>query len=405
MKKETYIMDLNVKQKSVVDVLYKTYNSDTVTRAQINDLVKSKKISNPAWLKSDKYKVDRGVYKLPINGDVADPISTTPKVESTSDTKAAYIVSSLTDNVVPAKDTDFVKFGNYTDINSIVKSKKFYPVFITGLSGNGKTLAVTQACAEAKREMIRVNITIETDEDDLLGGYRLRDGQTIWQNGPVIEAMERGAILLLDEIDLASNKIMCLQPILEGSGVYVKKINKFVKPKFGFNVIATANTKGQGSDDGKFIGTNVLNEAFLERFPVTFEQEYPSAKIEEKIVSTKLKSAGKSDDKFAHNLVTWADVIRKTYKDGGVDEIISTRRLVHIAEAYGIFKNKMKAIQVCTNRFDDDTKNSFVDLYTKVDSGASVEDILEAKKKADEAELLRENSNDSEDDEDEDIQV
>ena len=398
-------MDLNVKQKSVVDVLYKTYKSDTVTRSQINDLVKSKKISNPAWLKSDKYKVDRGVYKLPLKDDDTADIKTTSKVESTSDTKAAYIVSSLTDNVVPAKDTDFVKFGNYTDINSIVKSKKFYPVFITGLSGNGKTLAVTQACAEAKREMIRVNITIETDEDDLLGGYRLRDGQTIWQNGPVIEAMERGAILLLDEIDLASNKIMCLQPILEGSGVYVKKINKFVKPKFGFNVIATANTKGQGSDDGKFIGTNVLNEAFLERFPVTFEQEYPSAKIEEKIVSTKLKSAGKSDDKFAHNLVTWADVIRKTYKDGGVDEIISTRRLVHIADAYGIFKNKMKAIQVCTNRFDDDTKNSFVDLYTKVDSGASVDDILEAKKKEEQDAILQENSNDSEDDNDSDIQV
>jgi hypothetical protein len=405
MKKETYIMDLNVKQKSVVDILYKTYKSDTVTRAQINDLVNSKKISNPAWLKSDKYKVDRGVYKLPLKDDDTAVVESTSKVESTSDTQAAYIVSSLTDNVVPAKDTDFVKFGNYTDINSIVKSKKFYPVFITGLSGNGKTLAVTQACAEAKREMIRVNITIETDEDDLLGGYRLRDGQTIWQNGPVIEAMERGAILLLDEIDLASNKIMCLQPILEGSGVYVKKINKFVKPKLGFNVIATANTKGQGSDDGKFIGTNVLNEAFLERFPVTFEQEYPSAKIEEKIVSTKLKSAGKSDDKFAHNLVTWADVIRKTYKDGGVDEIISTRRLVHIAEAYGIFKNKMKAIQVCTNRFDDDTKNSFVDLYTKVDSGASVEDILEAKKKAEQDAILQENSNDSEDDNDSDIQV
>ena len=405
MKKETYIMDLNVKQKSVVDILYKTYKSDTVTRAQINDLVNSKKISNPAWLKSDKYKVDRGVYKLPLKDDDTAVVESTSKVESTSDTQAAYIVSSLTDNVVPAKDTDFVKFGNYTDINSIVKSKKFYPVFITGLSGNGKTLAVTQACAEAKREMIRVNITIETDEDDLLGGYRLRDGQTIWQNGPVIEAMERGAILLLDEIDLASNKIMCLQPILEGSGVYVKKINKFVKPKFGFNVIATANTKGQGSDDGKFIGTNVLNEAFLERFPVTFEQEYPSAKIEEKIVSTKLKTAGKSDDKFAHNLVTWADVIRKTYKDGGVDEIISTRRLVHIAEAYGIFKNKMKAISVCTNRFDDDTKTSFVDLYSKVDSGASVDEILDAKKQADEAEILQENSNDSEDDKDEDFQV
>ena len=398
-------MDLNVKQKSVVDVLYKTYKSDTVTRAQINDLVKSKKISNPAWLKSDKYKVDRGVYKLPLKDDDTADVKTTSKVESTNDTKAAYIVSSLTDNVVPAKDNDFVTFGNYADIKNIVKSKKFYPVFITGLSGNGKTLAVTQACADSKREMIRVNITIETDEDDLLGGYRLRDGQTIWQNGPVIEAMERGAILLLDEIDLASNKIMCLQPILEGSGVYVKKINKFVKPKLGFNVIATANTKGQGSDDGKFIGTNVLNEAFLERFPVTFEQEYPSAKIEEKIVSTKLKSAGKSDDKFAHNLVTWADVIRKTYKDGGVDEIISTRRLVHIAEAYGIFKNKMKAIQVCTNRFDDDTKNSFVDLYTKVDSGASVEEILEDKKKAEMDAILQENSNDSEDDNDSDIQV
>ena len=374
------MIELNKTQKTVLKVLKDTYKKDTVTRAEINALVKKKVIKNPSWLKSDKYKVDRGVYTL--NVDSMDDTTTvdTTDTKISNDTKAAYIVSSLTDNVVPQKDTDFVKFGNYTDINSIVKSKKFYPVFITGLSGNGKTLAVTQACAEAKREMIRCNITIETDEDDLLGGYRLKDGQTVWQNGPVIEAMERGAVLLLDEIDLASNKIMCLQPILEGSGVYVKKINKFVKPKLGFNVIATANTKGQGSDDGKFIGTNVLNEAFLERFPVTFEQEYPSAKIEEKIVSTKLKSAGKSDDKFAHNLVTWADVIRKTYKDGGVDEIISTRRLVHIAEAYGIFKNKMKAISVCTNRFDDDTKTSFVDLYGKVDSGASVDEILDAKK-------------------------
>jgi MoxR-like ATPase len=276
-------------------------------------------------------------------------------------------------------------------------------MFITGLSGNGKTLAVTQACAVAKREMIRVNITIETDEDDLLGGYRLKDGQTVWQNGPVIEAMERGAVLLLDEIDLASNKIMCLQPILEGSGIYVKKINKFVKPKLGFNVVATANTKGQGSDDGKFIGTNVLNEAFLERFPITFEQQYPAAKTEQKIVATKLKSAGKSDEKFATNLVTWADVIRKTFKDGGVDEIISTRRLVHIAEAYAIFKSKMKAIEVCTNRFDESTKTSFVDLYTKVDSGASAESILADKKAAEEAEILSEekqDSNDSEEDED-----
>ena len=400
------MIELNKTQKTVLKVLKDTYKKDTVTRAEINALVKKKAIKNPSWLKSDKYKVGRGIYTLNVDSVESDTtIVDTTDTKISNDTKAAYIVSSLTDNVVPQKDTDFVKFGNYTDISSIVKSKKFYPVFITGLSGNGKTLAVTQACAEAKREMIRCNITIETDEDDLLGGYRLKDGQTVWQNGPVIEAMERGAVLLLDEIDLASNKIMCLQPILEGSGVYVKKINKFVKPKLGFNVIATANTKGQGSDDGKFIGTNVLNEAFLERFPVTFEQEYPSAKIEEKIVSTKLKSAGKSDDKFAHNLVTWADVIRKTYKDGGVDEIISTRRLVHIAEAYGIFKNKMKAISVCTNRFDDDTKTSFVDLYSKVDSGASVDEILDAKKQADEAEILQENSNDSEDDKDEDFQV
>ena len=394
-------MELNVNQKSVLKVLKDTYNKDTVTRSEINALVKKGKIKNPSWLKSDKFKVDRGVYTLNINdvsGDVAEVESVDTKISDES--KAAYVVSSLTDNVVPAKDKDFVNFGNFADVKNIITSKKFYPVFITGRSGNGKTLAVTQACAVAKRELIRVNITIETDEDDLLGGYRLRDGQTVWQNGPVIEAMERGAVLLLDEIDLASNKIMCLQPILEGSGIYVKKINKFVKPKLGFNVVATANTKGQGSDDGKFIGTNVLNEAFLERFPVTFEQEYPGNKTEVKIVATKLKSAGKSDDKFANNLVTWADVIRKTFKDGGVDEIISTRRLVHIAEAYAIFKNKMKAIEVCTNRFDESTKTSFVDLYTKVDSGASAEQILEDKKKAEEAELLQEDKQDSDDSED-----
>ena len=277
-RKDLYIMELNETQKSVVDVLYKTYKSDTVTRSQINDLVKSKKIANPSWLKSDKYKVGRGVYKLPMN---TNEVKTEEVETKQTESQAAYVVSSLTDNVVPAKDKDFVTFGNFADVKNVITSKKFYPIFITGLSGNGKTLAVTQACAVAKREMIRVNITIETDEDDLLGGYRLRDGQTVWQNGPVIEAMERGAVLLLDEIDLASNKIMCLQPILEGSGIYVKKINRFVKPKFGFNVVATANTKGQGSDDGKFIGTNVLNEAFLERFPITFEQEYPAAKTEQ----------------------------------------------------------------------------------------------------------------------------
>ena len=397
-RKDLYIMDLNDKQKNFIDLCYKEFGNDLteITRQQLVQVEKKYKVAFPQWLVANKdLKVSKGVYSMP--GSVVENVETkTEDIKS----QAAYIVSSLTDNVVPNKDKDFVSFGNYGDVKNVITSKKFYPIFITGLSGNGKTLAVTQACAVAKREMIRVNITIETDEDDLLGGYRLKDGQTVWQNGPVIEAMERGAVLLLDEIDLASNKIMCLQPILEGSGIYVKKINKFVKPKLGFNVVATANTKGQGSDDGKFIGTNVLNEAFLERFPITFEQQYPAAKTEQKIVATKLKSAGKSDDKFATNLVTWADVIRKTFKDGGVDEIISTRRLVHIAEAYAIFKSKMKAIEVCTNRFDDSTKTSFVDLYTKVDSGASAESILADKKAAEEAEILSEEKQDSDDSED-----
>jgi len=402
---------LNAKQQEYVDHAKKMFGKSTLTVAEL------KKANSkfgckyaPQWLiKNKDYKVGKSLFKLPVEGDDPDqvyleskPNKEAEKILTPVETKkeAAYIVSSLTGNIVPKKDPIFVSFGNYPDIKSIVKSNRFYPVFITGLSGNGKTMGVTQACAEAKRELIRVNITIETDEDDLLGGYRLKDGQTVWQNGPVIEAMERGAILLLDEVDLASNKIMCLQPILEGSGVFVKKINKFVKPAQGFNVIATANTKGQGSDDGKFIGTNVLNEAFLERFPVTFEQKYPSVAIEKKILNNTLKASGKSDVKFVDKLTTWADVIRKTYFDGGVDEIISTRRLVHITQAYAIFDNKMKAIQMCTNRFDDDTKNSFVELYTKVDSGASVEDILEDQRKADVA-AQTENDNDSESDDEE----
>ena len=399
---------LNAKQQEYVDHAKKMFGKSTLTVAEL------KKANSkfgckyaPQWLiKNKDYKVGKSLFKLPVEGDVVKnetPNKETEKILTPVETKkeAAYIVSSLTGNIVPKKDPIFVSFGNYPDIKSIVKSNRFYPVFITGLSGNGKTMGVTQACAEAKRELIRVNITIETDEDDLLGGYRLKDGQTVWQNGPVIEAMERGAILLLDEVDLASNKIMCLQPILEGSGVFVKKINKFVKPAQGFNVIATANTKGQGSEDGKFIGTNVLNEAFLERFPVTFEQTYPSVAIEKKILNNTLKASGKSDVKFVDKLTTWADVIRKTYFDGGVDEIISTRRLVHITQAYAIFDNKMKAIKMCTNRFDDDTKNSFVELYTKVDSGASVEDIIEDQRKAD-VEAQKEDDKDSESD-DEDV--
>jgi len=360
----------------------------------------------PQWLvKNPANKVGKALFKLPALGEITKVHASrlvqaaeqyespkTEKIDNTeTKTEAAYVVSSLTGDIVPEKDPNFVSFGDYSSVKSIIASKKFYPIFITGLSGNGKTLGVTQACAEKKREMIRVNITIETDEDDLLGGYRLRDGQTVWQNGPVIEAMERGSVLLLDEIDLASNKIMCLQPILEGNGVFVKKINKFIKPKLGFTVVATANTKGKGSEDGQFIGTNVLNEAFLERFPITFEQSYPSVRIETKIISGMLETENVPDSAFAENLVNWADIIRKTYNEGGVDEIISTRRLVHIAKAYSIFKNKLKAVEVCVNRFDTDTKESFMDLYTKIDSGVNPEDLLEK---------TNDNSDDIEDDED-----
>ena len=399
---------LNTKQKEFIDYAVNKYGTNELSVAELKEA--NKHFGNkyaPQWLiKNADYKVGKSLFKLPTESDVAtnskssgesEKVLTTKAPETETKSEAAYVVSSLTGDIVPKKDPVFVSFGNYPDVKSIIKSKMFYPVFITGLSGNGKTMGVTQACAENKRELIRVNITIETDEDDLLGGYRLKDGQTVWQNGPVIEAMERGAVLLLDEIDLASNKIMCLQPILEGSGVFVKKINRFVKPAHGFNVVATANTKGQGSDDGKFIGTNVLNEAFLERFPITFEQSYPKPSVEEKILVQTLAKSGKKDQDFCKKLVTWADVIRKTYFDGGVDEIISTRRLVHIIQAYAIFNKKMKAVEVCTNRFDDDTKNSFIELYTKVDAGASAEQIAEQQRQADLNDQM-EDDNDSESD-------
>jgi len=392
---------LNTKQQEFVDYAVKKFGTNELTVSELKEANKHFGCKYaPQWLiKNSDYKIGKSLFKLPTENDVVKTTSGETEKVLPTETKneAAFVVSSLVGDIIPKKDSVFVSFGNYPDLKSIVKSNMFYPVFITGLSGNGKTMGVTQACAEAKKELIRVNITIETDEDDLLGGYRLKDGQTVWQNGPVIEAMERGALLLLDEIDLASNKIMCLQPILEGSGIYVKKINKFVKPKNGFNVIATANTKGQGSDDGKFIGTNVLNEAFLERFPITFEQKYPTAKVEEKILVNTLAKSGKKDKDFCKKLVTWADVIRKTYFDGGVDEIISTRRLVHIIQAYAIFKNKMKAIEVCTNRFDDDTKNSFTELYTKVDAGASAEQIAEQQRQADVASQTNEEDESSDD--------
>ena len=309
--------------------------------------------------KLEQYKVGRGKWNLEVTKE------TVQELEVSYNSPAA--MPAIEQNLIPQKDDTFVKFGNFSDIKKIISSRLFYPTFITGLSGNGKTFSVEQACAQLGRELIRVNITIETDEDDLIGGFRLVNGATVWHNGPVIEALERGAILLLDEIDLASNKILCLQSILEGNGVFLKKIGKFVRPTAGFNVIATANTKGKGSDDGRFIGTNVLNEAFLERFPVTFEQNYPSPATEQKILEGVALDLGVEDRDFCKRLVDWGDVIRKTFYDGGVDEVISTRRLVHIIRAYSIFGNKMKAIDVCTARFDDETKQSFIELYDKID--------------------------------------
>ena len=275
---------------------------------------------------------------------------------------------STMENLVPMVNKEYVPFGNFADVKKVIKSGQFYPTFITGLSGNGKTFSIEQACAQTNRELIRVNITIETDEDDLIGGFRLVNGETVWHDGPVVEALKRGAVLLLDEIDLASNKILCLQSVLEGNGVYLKKIGTYVRPAKGFQVFATANTKGKGSEDGRFIGTNVLNEAFLERFPVTFEQAYPSPATEAKILAKHC-----TDDKFISNLVDWADIIRKTFADGGIDEVISTRRLVHIAQAYSIFGDKAKAIKVCIARFDDETMKAFEELYDKVDADVEFE--------------------------------
>jgi hypothetical protein len=287
---------------------------------------------------------------------------------------APSAMPAIEQNLVPSKDPNYVPFGNYSDVKKILQSRIFYPTFITGLSGNGKTFSVEQACAALNRELIRVNITIETDEDDLIGGFRLVNGETVWHNGPVIEALERGAVLLLDEVDLASNKILCLQSVLEGKGVFLKKTGRYVEPKAGFNIIATANTKGKGSDDGRFIGTNVLNEAFLERFALTFEQEYPTPATETKILLRVAAAVGKHDEEFCVNLANWADIIRKTFADGGIDEVISTRRLVHIMRAYAIWNDRMKAIKVCVNRFDDETKQSFIELYDKIDADVNTEE-------------------------------
>jgi len=368
---------MNVNQKALVQAIIEAGYVDEIERPQLKAIGRQLGVST-AWLqKNDVYKVSRGVYRVPnIDGSVKGALAQTVarEQENSEETRESNVIPfpAQTESFVPDRDSHFVRFGHCKDVEQIVKSRIFYPTFVTGLSGNGKTFMVEQVCAKLNREMFRVNVTIETDEDDLLGHYLLKDGETVWQDGPVIQAMKRGAILLLDEVDLASNKIMCLQPVLEGKGIFIKKINQWIRPVRGFNVFATANTKGKGSDDGRFIGTNILNEAFLERFAITMEQDYPSISIEKKILNAVLVSLGCENEEFVDKLTNWADIIRKTFYDGGVDEIIATRRLVHICNAYAIFGDKMKSIQMCVNRFDEETKSAFLDLYSKVDADVTV---------------------------------
>ena len=377
-------MSLITKKQDFVDAAVAVYGEGAVlNRKQILEVAEKNSLGNPRWFRKDEYKVGYNQYQLPngevkIAKEVVNEVQVNVPAPAQESMSVNLVMSSDIENLVPSKFEGFVPWGHTATIKKIVQSGLYYPLFVTGLSGNGKTLMIEQIHAEMKKELIRVNITIETDEDDLLGGFRLVNGETKFVNGPVIEAMNRGCTLLLDEIDLGSNKLMCLQPVLEGKGVYLKKVNQWVTPKKGFNVMATANTKGQGSDDGMFIGTNVLNEAFLERFAITLEQPYASIAIEKKIIVGAMKKYGKVDEKFADNLITWADVIRKTFADGGIDSVISTRRLDHIAKAFAIFGDKSKSIELCCARFDSDTKESFLDLYSKIDAGINpLEEIEE----------------------------
>jgi hypothetical protein len=365
------MMKFSPQKQKFIDSATDLFGAGSIlTNKQVEDASYSASIPKAGWFKN-QFKVGYNKFKLP-NGESAPTTILNTTTENTESTTVSLIATNMEkQNLVPSPFVGFVPWGHFKDIKMIVKSGMFYPIFVTGLSGNGKTLMIEQVHADMNKELIRVNITIETDEDDLLGGFRLVNGETKFVPGPVIEAMERGCTLLLDECDLGSNKLMCLQPVLEGKGVYLKKVNKWITPKDGFNVMATANTKGKGSEDGRFIGTNILNEAFLERFAVTIEQPYAAASVEKKIVLGSMKKYGTVDEDFATNLVTWSEVIRKTFYDGGVDELISTRRLDHIVKAFAIFKDKMKSIEMCVARFDDDTKESFMDLYTKIDAGVN----------------------------------
>jgi hypothetical protein len=367
---------------------------EVVTHDQLVTLSEETGMKRQVWLEGKQYRVARGKYQLPIqefNINMAGLALVKSKPMTISEptvtpvTKAIAKISSVArmqeGSIIPKVNSLYVPFGFFENMKRIVASKKFYPVFVSGLSGNGKTFMVEQACAQLKVECLRVNISPETDEDDLIGGFRLIDGETKWFDGPVVQAMKSGAVLILDEIDRGSNKLMCLQGVLEGKGLFVKKTGEFVEPVTGFNVIATANTKGKGDETGRYMAATILDDAFLERFPITVEQEYPDVKVETKILTKLFASLGINDKAFAENLVKWADIIRKTFEEGAIDELISTRRLSHIAEAYTIFNDKMEAIKYCINRFDGETKTAFLDLYSKIDAG--IDPLAEVKSNLD----------------------
>ena len=358
----------------------------TITTDEIKSICGDIDIAHPYWFTNDdENRVKRGVYKVPNSSMISQPqtislqaqvIPMAKSVEK-SEHKIQNIQTDLdTTDLIPKQYKNYVPFGNFDDVYSIVQSMRFFPVFVSGHSGNGKTMSIEQACAKAKRKFVCISMTPETDESDLLGNYVLIDGNMEWRDGPVTTAARQGAVLCIDEIDYGAQNLSSLQRVLEGKPFMLKKKGELISPAPGFTVFATANTKGKGSDDGRYMFTNVLNEAFLERFRTTMEQEFPPVRTERKIIEKELTTVGRADDEFAEKLVTWADVIRKTFMDGGCDEVISTRRLVHIVETFGIFGDKMKAISLCLNRFDDDTKASFLDLYTKVDAGASAEQLL-----------------------------
>jgi MoxR-like ATPase len=325
-------------------------------------------------LLNDLHRVKRGVYSLEAPA-VSAPAS--PEIPATAMANIAFrgVTSVSSDEVyVPSVDPTYIKWGEYSNITKIIKSNMFFPTYVSGLSGNGKTMMIEQACAKAKREYVRVQISPETDEDDLIGGFRLIDGETVFQKGPVVKAMERGCILLIDEIDRATNKIMCLQGVLEGNPILLKKTGEVVRPADGFNVIATANTKGRGSDDGRFTAASIIDDAFLERFVCVIDQPFPQPTIEKKIVSAHMSKFGVEDEEFTDKLIAWSNVIRKTFDADGVEEVISTRRLCHIVKTFSIFEDRMKSINMCISRFDEETRTAFLDLYTKIDESQLTED-------------------------------